>query len=89
MSSDKETVKKPIIDDKAWKSMMNMLSGGVAGAVSRTVTSPLERLKVMQQIQTHNSQNYNGMSEPFGRPTSFSLRCCPLFIISFFLLHVF
>ncbi len=38
-----------------------MTSGGLAGAVSRTATSPLERLKVMQQVQSKAAQPYTGI----------------------------
>lgn len=39
---------------------LSLLSGGVAGAVSRTATSPLERLKVMKQVQS-TSHAYDGL----------------------------
>ncbi|CAH7689375.1 mitochondrial carrier domain-containing protein [Phakopsora pachyrhizi] len=37
------------------------LAGGAAGAVSRTVVSPLERLKIIFQCQGPGSANYQGM----------------------------
>jgi hypothetical protein len=36
----------------------HLLSGGIAGAVSRTATSPLERLRILQQTA---SKEYIGM----------------------------
>lgn len=41
--------------------MTNFLAGGMAGCVSRTVVSPLERMKIIYQIQTPSSHNYKGI----------------------------
>ncbi|KAJ9665171.1 hypothetical protein H2201_004645 [Coniosporium apollinis] len=41
----------------------SFIGGGVAGAVSRTVVSPLERLKILFQIQSHGREEYK-MSVP-------------------------
>lgn len=48
--------------------MMNLMAGGVSGCISRTVVSPLERLKILYQVQYVTVQRggaakYNGVTE--------------------------
>lgn len=38
--------------------MAAFIAGGVAGAVSRTIVSPLERLKILLQIQSVGREEY-------------------------------
>ena len=48
----------PISRVNLWTSL---ISGAIAGGISHTITSPLERLKIIQQIQISKSPKYTGV----------------------------
>ena len=41
--------------------LTSFIAGGVAGAVSRTIVSPLERMKILFQIQGPGTASYTGV----------------------------
>merc|ERR1712151_578526 len=54
--------------------MVNFLAGGVSAAVSKTIVAPIERVKLLLQVQYANpnipkEQQYNGIGDCFGRVT--------------------
>jgi len=53
--------------DAAWNTTKALSAGAFAGALSRTVTSPLERLKVLKQVQSHGSSKYDGIGRALMR----------------------
>ena len=48
----RQTIAQPVV--------AAFMAGGVAGAISRTVVSPLERLKILFQIQSVGRNEYKG-----------------------------
>ena len=60
-SSSSSSSSPPIGGFRIWLSqpvVASFVAGGVAGAVSRTVVSPLERLKILFQIQSVGREDY-------------------------------
>ncbi|KAI3630728.1 hypothetical protein MIR68_012163 [Amoeboaphelidium protococcarum] len=43
------------------RTVKQLIAGGVAGFVSRTVVSPLERMKILFQVQTNSNIKYTGV----------------------------
>ncbi|EPS99909.1 hypothetical protein FOMPIDRAFT_1041944 [Fomitopsis schrenkii] len=67
-TSTVEAVRPPVVEAKPkdpWLSPQlssYFIAGGVAGAASRTVVSPLERLKIIQQVQSPTAEGqYKGV----------------------------
>ncbi|KAI0727986.1 mitochondrial carrier domain-containing protein [Fomitopsis betulina] len=68
VSSTADAVRPPAIDAKSKEPWLSpqlssyFIAGGVAGAASRTVVSPLERLKIIQQVQSPTAEGqYKGV----------------------------
>lgn len=51
------TILPPVPRPRLSDGVLNLIAGGIAGGVSRTVVSPLERLKIIFQVTTHLDGN--------------------------------
>jgi solute carrier family 25 (adenine nucleotide translocator) protein 4/5/6/31 len=52
--------------------MIDFLAGGISAAVSKTIVAPLERVKILLQVQDASKhipvdQQYKGINDCFGR----------------------
>ncbi|KAK7045556.1 hypothetical protein VNI00_007388 [Paramarasmius palmivorus] len=61
MSSSSDTENRKLLGVLSPEVASYFIAGGCAGAASRTVVSPLERLKIIQQVQPKGSTQYKGV----------------------------
>ena len=59
-------------EDKVIKFSKDLIAGGVAGGVSKTIVAPIERVKLLLQVQDASSQisadkKYKGIIDAFRR----------------------
>lgn len=69
-------VEKPAVDPNAWMKAFakDLAAGGIAGAISKTVVAPIERVKLLLQTQDSNPKiksgelpRYKGIVDCFAR----------------------
>jgi solute carrier family 25 (adenine nucleotide translocator) protein 4/5/6/31 len=57
---------QPVPHPKKPSLLQNLLSGGVAGIISKTVVAPVERVKLLMQTQVENTRlivKYTGVTD--------------------------